>query len=207
AMAVCSDAKASRSRRSNQDSAEISVVDLALPATTDPARLAQRMKEARTDGEGMRVVFATYQSIDVVAQAQQLAGLEPFDLVICDEAHRTTGATLVGTEESAFVRVHDSDYLKAVKRLYMTATPRIYDDAAKARTGKAQAALASIDAEDVFGPEFYRVGLRGGVGMGRRRDYQLPTGTVNQEAVSEWMQAASAHDGEVTLHDATRLTG
>src|SRR5699024_7301723 len=147
ALAVCPDAKASRSRRSSQDSAEIAVVGLALPATTDPARLAQRMKEARTDGEGMRVVFATYQSIDVVAQAQQLAGLEPFDLVICDEAHRTTGATLAGTEESAFVRVHDGDYLKADKRLYMTATPRIYDDASKAKAGKAQAVLASMDDE------------------------------------------------------------
>ena len=207
AMAVCSDAKASRSRRSSEDSAEISVVDLALPATTDPARLAQRMKEARTDGEGMRVVFATYQSIDVVAQAQQIAGLEPFDLVICDEAHRTTGATLAGTEESAFVRVHDSDYLKADKRLYMTATPRIYDDASKARAGKAQAVLASMDDEDVFGPEFYRLGFGDAVGMGMLTDYKVLILTVNQEAVSESMQEAFAQDGELSLDDATRLIG
>ena len=207
AMAVCSDAKASRSRRSNQDSAEISVVDLALPATTDPARLAQRMKDARTDGEGMRVVFATYQSIDVVAQAQQLAGLEPFDLVICDEAHRTTGATLAGSEESAFVRVHDGDYLKADKRLYMTATPRIYDDASKAKAGKAQAVLASMDDEDVFGPEFYRLGFGDAVGMGMLTDYKVLILTVNQEAVSESMQEAFAQDGELTLDDATRLIG
>ena len=207
AMAVCSDTKASRSRRSNQDSAEISVVDLALPATTDPARLAQRMKDARTDGEGMRVVFATYQSIDVVAQAQQLAGLEPFDLVICDEAHRTTGATLAGSEESAFVRVHDGDYLKADKRLYMTATPRIYDDASKAKAGKAQAVLASMDDEDVFGPEFYRLGFGDAVGMGMLTDYKVLILTVNQEEVSESMQEAFAQDGELTLDDATRLIG
>ena len=207
AMAVCSDAKASRGRKASEDSSEISVVDLALPATTDPARLAQRMKEVRVDGEGMRVVFATYQSIDVVAQAQKIAGLEPFDLVVCDEAHRTTGATLSGTEESAFVRVHDSEYLKAEKRLYMTATPRIYDDASKAKAGKAQAVLASMDDEDVYGPEFYRLGFGEAVGLGMLTDYKVLILTVNQETVNEAMQDAFAENGELTLDDATRLIG
>ena len=207
AMAVCSDTKASRGRKASEDSSEISVVDLALPATTDPERLAARMKEARTDGSGIRVVFATYQSIDVVSQAQQIAGLEPFDLVVCDEAHRTTGATLAGTEESTFVRVHDNDYLKAEKRLYMTATPRIYDDASKTKAGKAQAMLASMDDEDVYGPEFYRLGFGDAVEMGMLTDYKVLILTVNQEAVSEAMQEAFAEDGELSLDDATRLVG
>lgn len=206
-LAVCSDAKASRGRKASEDSSEISVVDLALPATTDPERLARHMKEARTDGSGMRVVFATYQSIDVVAQAQKLAGLEPFDLVVCDEAHRTTGATLAGTEESAFVRVHDSAYLEASKRLYMTATPRIYDDASKAKAGRAQAVLASMDDEDVYGPEFYRLGFGEAVGLGMLTDYKVLILTVNQEAVNESMQEAFAQNGELSLDDATRLVG
>ncbi|SLM95676.1 putative helicase [Brachybacterium faecium] len=206
-LAVCSDAKASRGRKATEDSSEISVVDLALPATTDPERLAKHMREARTDGEGMRVVFATYQSIDVVAQAQKLAGLEPFDLVVCDEAHRTTGATLAGSEESAFVRVHDEDYLKASKRLYMTATPRIYDDASKAKAGKAQAVLASMDDEDTYGPEFYRLGFGEAVGLGMLTDYKVLILTVNQEAVNESMQDAFAENGELNLDDATRLVG
>ncbi|MBK0331546.1 DEAD/DEAH box helicase [Brachybacterium sp. MASK1Z-5] len=206
-MAVCSDAKASQGRKSSQDTSEISVVDLALPATTDPERLAQRMKDARTNGEGMRVVFATYQSIDVVAQAQKMAGLEPFDLVICDEAHRTTGATLAGAEESAFVRVHDPEYLRASKRLYMTATPRIYDDASKAKAGNAQAVLASMDDEEKFGPEFYRMGFGEAVGLGMLTDYKVLILTVNQEAVNESMQEAFATNGELTLDDATRLIG
>lgn len=209
AMAVCSDAKASRTTRAKEDSSEISVVDLALPATTDPHRLAERMKESRSSGQGMRVVFATYQSIDVVARAQQIAGgLEPFDLVICDEAHRTTGTTLAGTEESAFVRVHDADYLRATKRLYMTATPRIYDDASKAKAGKAQAVLASMDDEDVYGPEMYRLGFGQAVEMGMLTDYKVLILTVNQESVGEALQDAFARDGgELTLDDATRLIG
>ena len=165
------------------------------------------MKEARVDGDGMRVVFATYQSIDVVSQAQKIAGLEPFDLVVCDEAHRTTGATLSGSEESAFVRVHDSEYLRAEKRLYMTATPRIYDDASKAKAGKAQAVLASMDDEDVYGPEFYRLGFGDAVGMGMLTDYKVLILTVNQETVNEAMQDAFAENGELTLDDATRLIG
>ena len=80
----------------------------------------------------MTVLFATYQSIDVVAKAQADGGFGPFDLVVCDEAHRTTGATLAGEDESAFVRVHDNDHLPARTRIRMTATPRIFDDASKA---------------------------------------------------------------------------
>ena len=77
----------------------------------------------------MTVVFSTYQSIDAVSQAQK-AGLPEFDLIICDEAHRTTGVTWSGEDESRFVKVHDANFIKAKKRLYMTATPRVYGDEA-----------------------------------------------------------------------------
>jgi predicted helicase len=123
-LAVCSDRK-STARSKNLDE-DISAVDLALPATTNVALLESRLIQALTETSAMTVVFATYQSIDVVAQAQTSGELDPFDLIVCDEAHRTTGATLAGEDESAFVRVHRDDYLQGYKRLYMTATPRIY---------------------------------------------------------------------------------
>jgi len=65
----------------------------------------------------MTVIFSTYQSIDVVANAQKAHGKE-FDLVICDEAHRTTGVTLKGNDESSFVRVHDNKFIFARHRIY-----------------------------------------------------------------------------------------
>lgn len=136
-FAVCSDTKVGKA---NEDS---SVVDLAIPATTDPVRLARRAS-VYTDPNRRTVVFATYQSLDVIAQAQR-AGMPGFDLVICDEAHRTTGVTVAGSDESAFVRVHDSAYLAASKRLYMTATPRLYDEASKVKAGQADAVIASMD--------------------------------------------------------------
>ena len=76
------------------------------------------------------MVFTTKQYLPAVAKAQGL-GVDPFDLVICDEAHRTTGVTLFGEDDSNFVRVHDAEFLKATRRLYMTATPRIFDDSVK----------------------------------------------------------------------------
>jgi Type III restriction enzyme, res subunit len=103
-FAVCSDVRVGR--RQTED---MGVVDLAEPATTNASKLMERM--ARSSGEGrITVVFSTYQSIEVVAAAQGL-GLGEFDLVVCDEAHRTTGVTLTGEDESAFVRVHDRDFL------------------------------------------------------------------------------------------------
>src|SRR3712207_9083512 len=89
----------------------------------------------------MRVIFSTYQSIEVVIRAQEL-GLPAFDLVICDEAHRTTGVTLADADESTFVRVHDADALKAARRLYMTATPRVFGEEVKRKAGDADALLA-----------------------------------------------------------------
>lgn len=110
-FAVCSDVRVGR--RVNTDDADLSIVDLTEPATTDAAKLLARMRNGRHLQERMTVVFATYQSIEVLAEAQA-AGLDAFDLVICDEAHRTTGVTLAGVDESHFVRVHDNDYLRAV---------------------------------------------------------------------------------------------
>lgn len=113
-LAVCSDRKATaRSKVINED---ISAVDLALPATTNVALLQSGLTQANSETESMTVVFATYQSIDVVAQAQHGGQLEPFDVIICDEAHRTTGTTLAGEDETAFVRVHDAAYPSASPR-------------------------------------------------------------------------------------------
>ena len=138
----------------------------------------------------MTVVFATYQSIDVVG-AGPAGARRPFDLIVCDEAHRTTGVTLAGEDESAFVRVHDNDYLQATKRLYMTATPRIYDDASKAKAGEANAVLASMDDEDLFGPEFHRLGFGEAVERGLLTDYKVLVLAVDETSVGRDVPAAA----------------
>ena len=108
-FAVCSDVRVGRKAT---DEGEISTIDLTEPATTDAATLVARSAAGRHATRADDVVFSTYQSIDVIAEAQR-QGLGDFDLIICDEAHRTTGVTLAEGDESHFVKVHDNDFLQA----------------------------------------------------------------------------------------------
>ena len=208
-FAVCSDTKVGKGRGTTALSEDISVVDLAIPATTSGEDLAGRLVRDAAPVEGsdpMTVVFSTYQSLDAVARAQAL-GAPAFDLVVCDEAHRTTGATLAGTDESAFVRVHDAAYLRARKRLYMTATPRIYDDATKARAGEKNAVLASMDDTDVYGEELFRLGFGEAVSRNLLTDYKVLVLTVSEDRVNRQLQSSLARDGELSLDDAARIVG
>lgn len=205
-LAVCSDRKATaRSKAVNED---ISAVDLALPSTTNVAVLESRLTQALGESDSMTVVFSTYQSIDVVAQAQKQGDLPAFDLIICDEAHRTTGTTLTGDDESAFVRVHNNDYIRGAKRLYMTATPRIYDDSSKAKAGEANAVLASMDNEDLFGPELHRLGFGEAVSRHLLTDYKVLVLAVDETSVSRTFQLQLADEGnELRLDDAAKIVG
>jgi predicted helicase len=206
-LAVCSDRKSTaRSRNADED---IATVDLALPATTNVELVAHRLQEARADAASMMVVFSTYQSIDVVARAQQKSGIDSFDLIICDEAHRTTGAKLVDDEdESPFMRVHDSDYIQGAKRIYMTATPRIFDDATKARAGDADAVLASMDDENLYGPQLYRLGFGDAVAQGLLTDYKVLVLAVDNSMVATTFQTQLADaSGELQLDDLAKIVG
>src|SRR5690606_33205622 len=109
--AVCSDSKASRNEE------DIRIYELAYPATTNADKLAASL-ESTQDPAKMTVIFSTYQSIDVVHRALESAGVT-LDLAICDEGHRTAGYTPPGEDHSVFVRIHDADYIRARKRLYM----------------------------------------------------------------------------------------
>lgn len=150
AFVVCSDTKVGK------DEEDLKVHDLAFPATTDARRLAQAAQAL--SAKRRTVIFSTYQSIQVVADAQKM-GLDDFDLIISDEAHRTTGLTLAEEDASEFLKVHNDEIVKGKKRLFMTATPRIYGDASKTKANEAGASLFSMDDEETFGPEFHRLGF------------------------------------------------
>ena len=204
AFAVCSDVQVSK-RRKSDDIAELDRHDLAFPATTDPAKLASRI--AAQDGGGMVVVFATYQSIKVISDAQQQHGLAAFDLIICDEAHRTTGATLAGEDESNFVRIHDDKHVKGRKRLYMTATPRIFGDVAKSKADEAGAVLASMDDPTLFGEVLFERGFSWAVENDLLSDYKVIVLAVDEETVSRSVQTRLRDGAELRLDDATKIIG
>jgi predicted helicase len=166
---VCSDETANRRGEEDEDTWASSVLDVPFPTTTDAATL-KRNVEAGSMAEGLSVVFSTYQSIQATIDAQRM-GMPAFDLVVCDEAHRTAGAADNNGKASPFVLVHDAGLLKSRKRLYMTATPKVYADAAKDQAKRADYTAYSMDDEDVFGPEFHRLKFGSAVADGILTDY------------------------------------
>ena len=207
AWSVCSDVKVNRKRQERDDLADIATVDLKTPPTTDARKLAASLGKHR-DAEGLQVVFATYQSIDIVHQAQELAGEQwrDFDLIICDEAHRTTGVTLSGEDESAFTRVHSNAYIRAEKRLYMTATPRIFQPHVKNIAKERDAILASMDDEAIYGPVLHRLGFGAAVSQGLLTDYKVVVLAVPEDQITPLFQQ-SAEYGELKLPDLAKLAG
>jgi len=171
-FAVCSDSDVGKKRKAEDDAVQVFTHELRYPATTKADRLAAEMLK-RSDADHMSVVYSTYHSIDVISRAQHEHGLAAFDLVICDEAHRTTGATFGDDDESAFVRIHDADYIRASKRLYMTATPRIYGDSAKVKAELGEVTLCSMDDEALFGKELFVINFSEAVQRGLLTDYKV----------------------------------
>ncbi|WP_406636926.1 DEAD/DEAH box helicase [Pseudarthrobacter quantipunctorum] len=204
AYAVCSDVKVGRQK--NSDLTDVAIHDLQIPATTDGKTLVEAMGKKELD-EGMTVVFSTYQSIDAVAQAQE-AGLPDFDLIICDEAHRTTGATLAGSEESHFVKVHRNDVIAGGKRLYMTATPRLFNDDTKNAAMEKDAILCSMDDETMYGPVFYRIGFGEAVTKKLLADYKvLVLGVEETQVVSSFQDQLADSNMELNIDDVAKLIG
>ncbi|WP_306796585.1 type ISP restriction/modification enzyme [Nocardia sp. XZ_19_369] len=204
-FAVCSDRKVGKQRTVGDDN-DMATYDLALPPTTDSDRLIQQMASVKSTA-GLTVVFSTYQSIGTVSEAQK-KGLARFDLILCDEAHRTTGVTLAGHDESAFVRVHDDTYLGADRRLYMTATPRIYNEDTKTDAKNAAAVLASMDNEQMFGPEFHRLGFGKAVAQGLLTDYKVLILTIDEGVVAKTLQKGLAGgSSDLNIDDAAKIIG
>jgi putative helicase len=209
AYAVCSDSKVGRERKrggANADLADLRVEDLQLPATTDGAELAKAMNANPLD-EGLEVVFSTYHSIDAVSAAQA-AGVGDFDLIICDEAHRTTGVTLADESESNFVKIHDDTCVAGRKRVYMTATPKIFNEDTKFQASEKAAVLCSMDDMDTFGPVFYRIGFGEAVEKGLLTDYKvLVLGVSESQVATSFQNLLADESNELAIDDVAKLVG
>ena len=213
AICICSDSEVSKKKSKNEDSDGYSIVDLALPASTNVKDILHQFDSIRkVDSKGMTVVFSTYQSIEVIAKAQaELINNEAygiFDLIVCDEAHRTTGITLAEEDSSAFVKVHDNSLLRAKKRLYMTATPRLYNDDSKSKAAQAEAILCSMDDEKLYGEEIYRIGFGEAVEKDLLSDYKVLILTVSENDMPASVQQMVADaNNEINSDDASKLIG
>ena len=203
-FAVCSDSEVGKKRNIEDDQIQATASDLQYPATTNAKSLGQAFA-VRHDSEHMSVVYATYHSIAVLHDAQEQFGLPAFDLIICDEAHRTTGATFEGDEESAFVRVHDNAYIQAKKRLYMTATPRIYGEQARSTEG---VELYSMNDKRLYGDELYVINFSEAVSRGLLVDYKVIVLAVEEGHINRRLQDLLKDDNnELKVDDAAKIVG
>ena len=166
------------------------------------------------DTDGLVVVFSTYQSIDVLAEAQRaLLEADPsygiFDYIVCDEAHRTTGFKQKGRDESHFTKIHDNDLIRGKKRLYMTATPRYYNDNAKATAKDKDLVLWSMNNPDYYGEEFFRIGFGRAVREGLLTDYKVLVLTISEDDIPDSIleDVKDKQQKEIKMDDASKLIG
>ena len=214
AVCICSDGQVSQQKIKN-DEEGVSVIDLALPASTNTDYILYQLEAIRHEGrKGMTVVFSTYQSIEVISRAQQellkrtKGEYGIFDLIICDEAHRTTGISLKGTEESAFIKVHDNDFIQAKRRLYMTATPRLYTDEARKKAEESDVVLCSMDDVSLYGDEIYRIGFGEAVEKQLLTDYKVLILAVGDKDITPALRdVITNEDGTITVDDASKFVG
>ena len=198
-VGICSDTRAGR----NDEDA--SLRELEIPVTTDPAAVGDALQDETPDA--MTVVFCTYQSIRLVERAQD-GGAPPFDLVLCDEAHRTTGVERPGDKTSPFLLVHDGKRIRASHRLYMTATPRLYTEGAKTKAARHSVEVFSMDDEATFGPEFHRLPFSRAVAQNLLADYKVVVLAISERHVGAALQAHLASGGdEINLDDAAKIVG
>ncbi|MHB1798529.1 MAG: DEAD/DEAH box helicase [Vulcanimicrobiaceae bacterium] len=206
-FAVCSDSDVGKKRKADDDTVQTFTHELRYPATTNAKRLAEEMAK-RHDDAHLSVVYSTYHSIDVISEAQKAFGLAEFDLIVCDEAHRTTGATFEDEDESHFVKVHDNAFIRAAKRLYMTATPRIYGDSAKASAERDNVALCSMDDEVLYGKQLYVLTFSEAVKRGLLVDYKVIVLSVDEAHVSRRLQnLLKDENNQLKVDDAAKIVG
>jgi len=198
-IGICSDTRAGRTDE------DASILELEIPVTTDPGTIGKALRHAPSGA--MTVVFSTYQSIGLVERAQN-EGAPPFDLILCDEAHRTTGVERPGDKTSPFVLVHDAGRVRTGKRLYMTATPRLYTEGAKSRAATHSVDVFSMDDETTYGPEFHRLPFSRAVEQGLLSDYRVVVLALSESHVDRALQTHLAStDGAINLTDAAKIVG
>ncbi|MCP3028769.1 type ISP restriction/modification enzyme [Halobacillus sp. A5] len=207
-IAVCSDRKVTK-KRIGTEIEDIATADIGFPATTNTEKLLeyQQKIEAKSIQPEFISVFSTYQSIDVIIEAQE-NGFYEFDLIVCDEAHRTTGATELNQEASAFTKVHSNDNIKAKNRLYQTATPRVYGEDAKRKAEEKSTIIADMNDPETFGEELYRIGFGDAIRQGILTDYKVMVLAVDEDVIARRFQDMfSKTESGLQFDDVTKIIG
>ena len=198
-IGICSD------KHAGAASEDASIQELKIPVTTDPLSISHTLQNLDTGK--MTVVFCTYQSLPLIEEAQN-NGAPQFDIILCDEAHRTTGVDRPGDKTSPFVLVHDADRIRANKRLYMTATPKLFTEGAKTQAAEYNVDVFSMDDENKYGPQFHRLPFSKAVEIGELSDYRVAIFGISEYEVNSALGGNTGRYGsEININDATRIIG
>ena len=198
-VGICSDTHA------GSTSEDASIQELKIPVTTDPSSISHTLQNP--DSDKMTAVFCTYQSLPLIEKAQD-DGAPPFDVIFCDEAHRTTGVEAPGDKTSPFVLVHDADRIRANKRLYMTATPRLYTEGAKTKAARHDTEVFSMDEPEIYGPELHRLPFSKAVEIDELSDYKVVVLAISEREVNAALQGDTRAGGsDININDATKIVG
>ncbi|GAA9077328.1 DEAD/DEAH box helicase family protein [Helicobacter pylori] len=187
ASIVCSDDKVGKGKKNknDDDTDDINFSELPLKPSTRLEDILSVHEKAQKENKRF-IIFSTYQSALRIQEAQE-AGLGEIDLVICDEAHRTVGAMYSTNErddKNAFTLCHSDEHIQAKKRLYMTATPKVYSESSKAKAKESDNAIYSMDDESIFGEEIYTLNFERAIALDLLTDYKVMILAVRKENLS-----------------------
>ncbi|GAA7863481.1 DEAD/DEAH box helicase family protein [Helicobacter pylori] len=188
ASIVCSDDKTGQSNKNkskNEDNDDIKFSEFPLKPSTRLEDILSVYEKAQKENKRF-IIFSTYQSALRIKEAQE-AGLKGIDLIICDEAHRTVGAMYSTNErddKNAFTLCHSDENIKAKKRLYMTATPKVYSESSKAKAKEKDNVIYSMDDAEVFGEEIYTLNFERAIALDLLTDYKVIILAVRSENLS-----------------------
>lgn len=187
ASIVCSDDKVGKGKKnkSDDDIDDINFSELPLKPSTRLKDILSVYEKAQKENKRF-IIFSTYQSALRIKEAQE-AGLNEIDLIVCDEAHRTVGAMYSSNErddKNAFTLCHSDENIKAKKRLYMTATPKVYSESSKAKAKEKDNVIYSMDDEEIFGEEIYTLNFSKAIALDLLTDYKVIILAVRKENLS-----------------------
>jgi len=140
------------------------ISDMDVPVTTEAEAIQNFLNDtiSRTS-----IIFSTYQSSKVLSEAVRKSATT-FDIGIFDEAHRTAG-----TKIGAWGMALDDQNIPINKRIFMTATPKIYAPHITQKAAEEDVLICSMDNADLYGQPFYEIGFAEAVSRGHITDYKV----------------------------------
>ncbi|WP_225636210.1 DEAD/DEAH box helicase [Streptomyces solaniscabiei] len=150
--------------------------EVSFPNTTDVDELVEW-----TRGLDKVTVYATYASLGLgTLERAHAGGLAAWDLIVVDEAHRVSGR--IG---KPWAVVHDNQKIPSLRRLYMTATPRLWQLGDEDEAGAPGELVASMedDPEGPFGSRCFTLTLSEAIDRGICAPYQVVCVDVTDTAL------------------------